>query len=297
MSELQHLYGAHFGLSGRPFSPLADGREMHMGPDHLRAAAAVEFALVSGAPFAVLTGAPGSGKTSILLRMMEEVLADARVALIDHIAPGGSTLEAILTAFEQPVPEGRGACLTAVQDLLIAAYAEGSRTVLLIDESQELDVAALGELRLLSNINTARDQVLQVVLSGQPPLLDRLSAPELAGLAQRVGSWARIGPLDPTAMGDYVAHRMHQAGGPADLFAADALEAVHLATGGLPRPVNQLCELGLIFAMSAGSDRVGAADIARAIEDGLFRPVPAAPAPRPSGNGAAVAHLRLASGA
>lgn len=294
MSQLQSLYKDHFGMTGRPFCGLADGSVIHWGAAHVRAQAALEYGLLSGAAFVVLTGAAGSGKTSLLLNMIETATDDLKIAMVSGLRRGaGSVLPWILQSLGEDITgdEAETVLHSRVQDLLIGEYAAGRRVVLILDEAQNLSTEALDELRVLSNINTARDQLVQIVLCGQPTLRDRLRAPEMAGLAQRVAAWGHLAALDRATLDGYVGMRLASAAAPEDLFEPEALDMIQTATGGLPRPINQLCELALVYAMTGGGDKIGAEAIAQVLEDGLFlSPLPPArPVSRES-------RLRLAAG-
>lgn len=292
MSQLQDLYKDHFGMTGRPFSGLADAGVFHWGRAQVRAHAALEYGMVSGAAFMVLTGEAGSGKTSLLLALSETAPEDVRMAFVPGLRRGGgSVLPWILQSLGQPVTGDEGDTILhgLVQDILIAEYAAGRRVVLIFDEAHNLCADALDELRVLSNINTAQDQLVQIVLCGQSALRDRLRGPDLSGLSQRVAAWGHLDPLARDAMDAYVGTRLAAAGGPEDLFDEEALDLVHAATGGLPRPINQLCELALVYAMTGGGEHIDGAAIRQVIEDGLFQAPHAAPAPR-------AGRLRLAAG-
>lgn len=275
MSQLQSLYKEHFGMIGRPFSGLADAAVIHWGTAQIRAQAALEYGLMAGAAFTVITGEAGSGKTSLLLNMAENAAADLKVSLVAGQRRGvGSVLPWILQSMGQDVTgeEAETVLYSRVQDLLIEEYAAGRRVVLIFDEAQNLSIEALDELRVLTNINTARDQLVQIVLCGQPALRARLQSPELAGLGQRVAAWGHLNALSREDLDGYITTRLHAAGGPEELFTASALDLVHEATRGLPRPINQLCELALIYAMTGGGAKIGTTAIRQVLEDGLFMP-------------------------
>ncbi|SFJ73833.1 ExeA family protein [Jannaschia pohangensis] len=281
MSQIQTLYKNHFGMTGRPFSGLADATVFHWGPAHVRAQAALEYGLISGAPFSVLTGVAGSGKTSLLLNLLETAPDDMRVAMVLGLRRGGgSVLPWILQALGEEVPDGASETTlhSRIQNLMISEYAAGRRIVLIFDEAHNMSADALDELRVLSNINTARDQLIQIVLAGLPALRDALQDPDMAGLAQRVAAWGHIDTLDRDTLTGYVSTRLAYAGAPEDLFTADALDLVFEATAGLPRPINQLCELALVYAMTSDGPFIDAEVIRQVLDDGLFmRPVTALP--------------------
>ncbi|WGH77274.1 ExeA family protein [Jannaschia ovalis] len=300
MADVEDLYRAQYGMDGRPFGVLADAELSYCGPGVVRAHAALEYGLMTGAPFIVLTGDAGTGKTSLLLRIMADADPAQRVVLMSGLRQGtGSVLPWVLQALGEDIAADAAPTelFTRLQDALIAEYAAGRRMVLVVDEAQSLSTAALDELRILSNINTAADQLLQVVLSGHSLLRDRLRAPELLGLAQRVGVWAALPPLSRAALADYVAARLAAVGGAEDLFEPAALSLIHSVTSGLPRSVNQLCEMTMIFALSETAPTIGAALVQQVLEQDMFlAPLAAAP-DRPSGPATRPGRLRLASGA
>lgn len=300
MSQLQNLYTEHFGMTGRPFSGLADGDVIHWGQSQVRALAALEYGLMAGAAFTVITGAAGAGKTSLLLHLIDNADDSLKIAMVTGLRrDAGSVLPWILQALGEGVTgdEAETVLFTRIQDHLIEEYAAGRRVVLVFDEAQNLSVAALDELRVLTNINTARDQLVQIVLCGQPALRDVLQRPDLAGLDQRVAAWGHLGALTREDLDGYVVTRLKAAGGPADLFTGAALDLVHEAAQGLPRPVNQLCELALVYAMTGGGAKIGTDSIGQVLEDGLFLPPAPSAATAPPGHAIPrEGRLRLAAG-
>ncbi|MFO6465300.1 ExeA family protein [Jannaschia sp. KMU-145] len=297
MNSVQTLYSERFGLTGRPFCVLPDAELSHEGPSLIRAHAALEYGLMTGAPFMALTGEAGTGKTSLLMRLMADADETLRFAVVGGIRSGaGSILPWILQSLGEPItaemtePELH----SRLQDLLIADYAAGRRVVLVIDEAQTLSTEALDELRLLTNINSAEDQLVQVILSGHPGLRDMLRMPALSGLVNRVGVWAALDPILRDETTGYIAARLSAAGGPEDLFDEDAVAIVHAASAGLARAVNQLCEMALVFALSGDGDRITAQDVRAVLDHGMFVAPRPAHDPAPASN--RPARLRLASG-
>mgnify|MGYP000446859009 CR=1 FL=1 len=159
-------------------------------------------------------------------------------------------------------------------DFLCEQYAQGKRTLLIVDEAQNLDAESLEEIRLLTNVNADEHLVMQLLLVGQPELHDLLKRHELRQLAQRIGVFARLGPLDEKETADYVRHRMQVVGGSPNLFHKNALRLIHWNSGGIPRVINTLCELALVYGYADGKRRIDAtliADIARdRIGTGLY---------------------------
>jgi general secretion pathway protein A len=142
------------------------------------------------------------------------------------------------------------------QQFLIGEFSRGKRTVLIVDEAQNLGPGALEDLRMLTNINADRDQLLQIVLVGQPQLLDLLAKPELAQIAQRVSVEYHLEPLDVEELTLYIHHRMEVAGGVPSIFEDAAIQTIYYYTGGVPRLVNTLCDYALVHAYATGKDKV-----------------------------------------
>ncbi len=142
------------------------------------------------------------------------------------------------------------------QDLLIEAYAAGRRVVLIFDEAQNLGVSALEELRMLSNINSDKDELLQIVLVGQPDLRDLVNRPELHQFAQRINADFNLKPLRNKETQDYIRHRLKTAGSEREIFTVEAIAKIHHATGGVPRLINVLCDMAMDYGYADGNRMV-----------------------------------------
>ena len=153
------------------------------------------------------------------------------------------------------------------QDFLIEEYASGRRTMLIFDEAQNLSTETLEELRMFSNINADKDELIQLVLVGQPELRDLISQPRLVQFAQRVAAEYHLPAMTAPAVGAYIAHRLGVAGASREIFTPAACECVHLASRGVPRLVNQICDYALVYAFTDGLDRVDAAVIEQVVTD------------------------------
>ncbi|MEM7491300.1 MAG: AAA family ATPase, partial [Pseudomonadota bacterium] len=254
------------------------------------------FGLLAGAPLSVLTGPAGCGKTALLLHLLDNADDSYRIAKADAGLSTDGILSWLLQALGEPMPDpaaGPSTALAALHALMIAEYAEGRSTVLLIDEAHHLSDGDLQALCLLSNINTAQDRLMQIVLSGHPVLRARLIAPAFDDMAQRVGVWASVRPLSDTGTADYIADRLMAVEAAADLFDAGAVDLIHRTTGGIPRQINKLCELSLIFAAAEEGDRIGAEAVQNVLAEGFFLP-PSDDAPQ--GGAARPARLTIAAG-
>jgi len=156
------------------------------------------------------------------------------------------------------------------QDYVISEYAEGRYVVLVIDEAQNLSIEALEELRMLTNINSNKDELLQLILVGQPELRDIISSPALLQFAQRVTTTYHLEPLDAVATNAYIRHRLRHVGGSGNEFSSYAIQAIYEESGGVPRLVNKYCDLALVYAAGSGKPGVGIEIIRELVADGLF---------------------------
>ena len=153
------------------------------------------------------------------------------------------------------------------QDFLIEEYATGRRTMLIFDEAQNLSVETLEELRMFSNINADKDELIQLVLVGQPELRDLISQPRLVQFAQRVAAEYHLPGMSAAAVAAYIDHRLKVAGATREIFTPAACECVHLASRGIPRLVNQICDYALVYAFTDGLDKVDASVIEQVVTD------------------------------
>ena len=277
------VYAERYGMTGRPFDPQPDPSMLVWLPGTVRAAAAVEYAVTSGASFGALTGLPGTGKTSLILRAMAELAAPpsedgrsvgATFCLVRAAPRDGSIVPWILQALGigDPAVTDPVDRFDLLQNALIESYAAGRKVVLCFDDAHHLTDAALHDLRMVASVNTAADVVVQVVLAGDERLSARLRAADNRGLAQRVGAWAGLPTIGRDAVGCYVGGRLDACGGAADLIDPACHDPLHRLTGGIPRAINHLCELALIQALSDGSRRVTDATLRAVVEGGMFLP-------------------------
>lgn len=256
------MYETHFGLRRRPFAASPDADGYYPASGHEQALAQLALALQDGEAFALLTGDPGTGKTLLGQRLLEQVCPDGACAFLTHghFAGPAGLLQAILYDLDLP-HEGRveQELRLTLTDHLLKTYADGRRVLLVLDEAQHLTPALLEEVRLLGNLEGRRGKALQTVLLGQEGLASTLDRPELAALSQRVGAHARLAPLDLHEAIDYLAHQLRQAGGrPEAILSDEALEILARASGGVPRLLNRAAHAALRLAFQAGADMVDA---------------------------------------
>lgn len=267
------IYTEHFGLSERPFSLVPDPDFIFWSPSHKRAFAMLEYGILTGAPITLITGEVGTGKTTILQHLLRQMEDDVVIGLISNAhGSRGELLRWVLMALDQPAaPDATYVDLfDQFQKFLIGEYAAGNRVILVFDEAQNLSRESLEELRMFTNINANKDELLQLVLVGQPELRELVRRPDLSQFAQRVAASFHLRSMDRDTVTEYIAHRLKTAGAERNLFHEPAAALVHEATGGVPRLVNQLCDLAMVYAFSKGQKTITRATVQQVLRDGVF---------------------------
>lgn len=265
------LYLAHFRLAEAPFSTTPDQRFLYLSERHREGFAHLLYGVAERGGFVQLTGEVGTGKTTLCRYLLEHLPDHVDVALI--LNPAVNRLELLATICDElriPYPAGTDSMKVLVDALyahMLDGYARGRRTVVIVDEAQHLSFEVLEQLRLLTNFETATAKLLQIILVGQPELIERLSHTEVRQVAQRVAARYDLTPLDDRDTRAYVVHRLAMAGQSATVFDERALRAVHHATKGVPRLINILCDRALLGAYAARSRRVTAAIVQRAARE------------------------------
>jgi putative secretion ATPase (PEP-CTERM system associated) len=272
------MYNEFFHLSEPPFSIQPDPSFLYFSKRHSMAMAMLEYGIEHRAGFIAITGEIGCGKTTLIRRLLDRIEDDVTVGLIANTAvQAEELLRWVLLAFDQPYDfDHKVALFDQLQRFLIGEYSAGRRTVLIIDEAQNLKAEVLEELRMLSNINSDKDQLLQLVLVGQPELKDMLRSPELVQFSQRISVDFHITPLNEQETQEYIKHRLSIAGRDADLFDQAAAQMIHVAAKGVPRSINILCDTALIYGFSAQATEITPDIVEEVITDkmeyGIFAP-------------------------
>jgi len=274
------MYTSFFGLQEKPFAITPDPRYLYLSERHAEALAHLMYGINEAGGFIQLTGEVGTGKTTVIRSLLEQLPGHADVALI--LNPRVTPAEFLLTICEElhvPVPEaGRGSTKTLMDLIgrhLLDTHARGRRVVLIVDEAQNLSTQTLEQVRLLTNLETATTKLLQIILIGQPELRELLDQPELRQLAQRITGRYHLDPLTPEETAGYVKHRMRIAGSTAEVFTPAALREVHRLSGGIPRVINVICDRALLGAFTREDHRAGGALVRQAASEVYGRPVPA----------------------
>lgn len=270
------MYEEFYGLRAKPFSLLPDPKYLYLSKKHDVAKSMLEYAVTGDLGLSVVTGEVGSGKTTLVRQLINQLADTVTVGLISNTHRDVDNLmQFVAMAYGLPF-KGRDKVELHhdFTEFLIEEYAAGRRTLLIVDEAQNLDAPALEEIRLLTNINSDDHTVLQLMLVGQPELHDLLKRHDLRQLAQRIGVIAKLEPLDEKETAAYVHHRLSVAGGDPKIFHKNALRLIYWNSGGIPRVINTLCELALVYGFADQKQRIDAvmiADIARdRIDTGIY---------------------------
>lgn len=246
------MYERYFHLKSKPFAMTPDPKFLYQSSQHAAAATMLEYAIESQAPFCLLTGEIGSGKTTLLRYFLRKLGANTTVGLISNTHARFHSIHpwALSALGIAPADDSDIAQYEALIDFFVREYGRGRRTLLVFDEAHNLSTSILEELRLLSNVNSENDLALQVLLIGQPELRTKLESPELEQFAQRVSVDFHLGPLTLDDTQSYIRHRLAVARGDPTLFRPEAIAFIHTRTRGIPRLINQLCDLALVYAFA-----------------------------------------------
>lgn len=253
------MYTQFFGLTKKPFSLSPDPSFLYLSPKHKKALTTLRYGLVSQASITVITGDIGSGKTTLIMTVLEKVENQCTVGLITNThSTFGDLLTWVLAAFNIPhESKNKAERYQIFTKFLADEQKKQRRVILIVDEAQNMDIETLEELRLLSNINIADQVKLQMILVGQTELVEKLNKPELIQFAQRISIEYHLQPLNFDETQKYIAHRLVVAGGNPAIFNEAALAAVYFYTDGIPRLINNICDLAMVFAFASESRTIG----------------------------------------
>jgi len=269
------MYLEHYGLREPPFSITPDPRYVFLSDRHRDALAHLLYGIGKGGGggFVQLTGEVGTGKTTLCRLLLEQLPENTRVALV--LNPKLSPVELVETVCEELKLDidGKRGSLKALTDtlnvFLLDAYAQGLRVVLIVDEAQNLSTESLEQVRLLTNLETPTQKLLQIILLGQPELRELLGRPDLRQLAQRITARYHLTPLDGAETESYVRHRMAVAGAPRLPFTRLGFKALFQRSGGIPRLINIIADRALMAGYARGKDGIGERLVNRAADETL----------------------------
>ncbi len=265
------MYKEFFGLKEKPFSVTSDPNFLFSSRIHKEALSHLLYGINERKGFLEITGEVGAGKTTLCRALLNQLDKNTKTAFIlNSTLPESQLLAAILEDFGI-APERRTNKLSLIRQLnkfLMGELALGNNVVLIIDEAQNLKPKILEEIRMLSNLETEKEKLFQIILVGQPELKKRLGSPELSQLRQRIAVRFHITPLGPDEVDKYVYHRLAVAGSNGDIrFAEDSFEALYKYSHGIPRLINLVCDRALLLAYVMETREITLPIIARAIRE------------------------------
>ena len=267
------MYLEHFNLTERPFSITPDPRFLYMSARHREALAHLLYGLGDGGGFVQLTGEVGTGKTTICRCLLEQIPDNVDLALV--LNPKVTAIELIATVCDElgVSYDEKDVSVKSLTDVLnrylLDAYARGRHTVLIIDEAQNLSADVLEQVRLLTNLETSTQKLLQIILIGQPELRTLLAREDMRQLAQRVTARYHLKPISREETSAYIKHRLQICGASQPVFNKRAVDRIQHLSGGIPRLINVLCDRSMLGAYVEGKKQVDTRVVKKAAHEVL----------------------------
>jgi type II secretory pathway predicted ATPase ExeA len=264
------MFLRYYGLNEQPFGMTPDNRFLYLSASHREALASLIYGIESGRGFVSLIAEPGMGKTTLLFQLMERLRNSARTVFLFQTQ--GNTREFLANLIAdlglEPGDQDLGALQRQLNEILIQEAQLGRQFVLIIDEAQNLENSVLESVRMLSNFETSRSKLMQIVLAGQPGLAEKLGRPELEQLRQRVSILCRLNPFTPEEVVDYIDHRLETAGYKGKpLFTTEALAIIAEVSSGIPRNINNICFHALSLSYAKQQKQVDRAIVEEVLSD------------------------------
>ncbi len=252
------MYEQHFGLKEKPFSLSPDPSFLYFSKGHKLALTMLEYGVESRSGFTLVSGDVGCGKTTLIRHFITKLSDKFTVGLVSNThASFGELIDLILLSFDLDYANKSSTEKYHIfESFLISQYSQGRITVLIIDEAQNLSPGMLEELRIISNINADKDQLIQVILTGQPEIRDILKLPEMRQFAQRISSDFHLEPLSYKQLAQYIKHRVKVAGSSEELFTAKAIRMIYNFSRGVPRIANSFCDMAMVYAFADGLEKI-----------------------------------------
>jgi type II secretory pathway predicted ATPase ExeA len=253
------MYKEHFGLSEKPFALSPDPDFLYFTSSHRLAMTMLEYGIQNESGFTLISGDVGCGKTTLIRYLLRNLDDSHKVGLISNTHESfGELIDLVLLAFDLNYKDKSNIeKYHTFERFLLEQYGLGKSTILIVDEAQNLSPRMLEELRVISNINSGKDQIFQIILSGQPEIRQTLRMPELKQFAQRISSDFHLKPLTLEQLTEYIKYRLNVAGASRMLFTDKAIRMIFNFSKGVPRVANTFCDLALVYAFADGLDAVG----------------------------------------
>ena len=263
------MYEKFYGLSEKPFHIVPNPHFLYLSAKHQHALTYLEYGIREGMGFILLTGEIGTGKTTLIRHMLNQIEAEIEVAVIFNTnVSANQLLSLILQEFELEADGAdKARNLDRIYQFLIQKYAMRSRVLLIIDEAQNLSDEVLEEVRMLSNLQADDTLLLQIMLVGQPELKAKLKRPGLAQLTQRIAVNYHLMPLNREETGVYIASRLEKVGGHPELFTPEAIDEIYRASNGTPRSINLLCDSALVYGFADELQKIDKDIVLQVLED------------------------------
>jgi general secretion pathway protein A len=292
------MYKEFHGFKEKPFNLVPNPSYLFLSERHSAALTFLEYGLAEKVGFVMLTGEIGIGKTTLIRYLLNQIESEMDVAVIFNTnVLTDDLIRLILSEFEIEYGDdiSKSRALEILYEFLIDRYAAGRKVLLIIDEAQNLSEAVLEEIRMLSNLQTDEEMLMQIMIVGQPELRVKINDPRLEQFAQRIAVSYHLSAINRDETGKYIAHRLEKAGGNPDLFTEDAIDRIFEVSCGIPRTINLLCDGCLVYSYAEGQHTIDDKIVEQVIEDKggigiITRKFGSSSATPSSGRGAAVSY-------
>lgn len=262
------MYKEFYGLSDKPFSIVPNPAYLYKSKKHQEALTHLEYGIMEGACFMLLTGEIGSGKTTLIRYLLNNIESNIDTVVIFNTNINADQLiSQILNELGITPKKDKSGNLDLLYQYLINEFSKGNRVLLIIDEAQNLAYEVLEEIRMLSNLQSDAEILLEIMLVGQPELIKKIKSPKLAQLAQRVSVNYHLEPLAAQEVREYISFRLKKAGGKQDIFTPNAISIISNTSRGIPRIINMLCDTALVYGYGDDLEVIDAKVIEHVIKD------------------------------
>ena len=263
------MYESFYGLKEKPFQIVSNPKYLYMSSIHENAITYLEYGLMENVGFILLTGEVGTGKTTLVRHIMNQFESEKDIAIIFNTNVSADELIClILQSFElEADPGNKVKNIDHFYQFLIEKYAQNKPVLIIIDEAQNLSDEALEEVRMLSNLQSDEQNLIQIMLVGQPELKTRLKKPGHSAFSQRIAVNFFLSGLTDTETESYITHRLKKAGGNPNIFTPKAIEQIYYASNGIPRTINLLCDAALVYGFGYEFETIDAPVIEQVIKD------------------------------